>query len=102
MRCWLLPKAEQKSFSVNLLLLCLMRRNFCAGYRLLKGVVGLPAAEGDGRGNCPDPCHKGETCHPQSKDFLHDTYQNLAILKARIFSMTPIRTLSSSKQGFSP
>ena len=40
----------------------------------------MPAAEGDGRGNCPDPCHKGETCHPRNEDFFYDTYQNLAVI----------------------
>ena len=43
-------------------------------------VWGLPAAEGDGRGNYPDPCHEGETCHPRNEDFRHDAYRNLAVI----------------------
>ena len=47
---------------------------------LEKGVWALPAAEGDGRGNCPEPCHEGDTCHPRNEDFHYDTWRNLTAI----------------------
>ena len=58
----------------------LMRRNFCVGYLVSKGVWALPAAEGDGRGNCLNRATKAI----------------LVILETRIFAMTPGGTLQPS------